>query len=121
MVDDNPSSLKLVAYLVKKSGWDVAEASNAKAALAAIQLRRPNIVVMDLFMPEVDGLALTRALKADPTTRDIPIVVMTASCVDEHRAQAMAAGVAAYVTKPVDTRKLPELLAELDAGRERLG
>lgn len=121
MVDDNPSSLKLVSYLAQKNGWDVAGASSAKAALESIEQRRPSMIVLDLFMPEVDGLALTRRLKADPTTRDIPIVVMSASCVDEHRDQALAAGCNAYVTKPVDTRKLPALLAELDAGRERLG
>lgn len=121
MVDDNPSSLKLVSYLAKKNGWDVAGAGSAKAAFAAIEQQRPSVIILDLFMPEVDGLALTRALKADPITRDIPIVVMSASCVDEHRQQAIAAGCAAYVTKPVDTRKLPELLAQLDAGREGLG
>jgi CheY-like chemotaxis protein len=111
IVDDNPTNLKLVAYLVKAHGYDVDTASDAHKALAAIAANRPRVILMDLQLPGIDGLELTRRLKADPATSNIAIIAVTAYAMKGDREKALEAGCDDYVTKPIDTRALPELIA----------
>lgn len=111
IVDDNPTNLKLVAYLVKASGYDVVTANDADSAVAAIAAHPPRLILMDLQMPGVDGLELTRRLKRDPVTRDIKIIAVTAYAMKGDQEKALAAGCDDYVTKPIDTRALPQLIA----------
>lgn len=111
IVDDNPTNLKLVAYLVKASGYDVATANDAESAVAAIAAHPPRLILMDLQMPGVDGLELTRRLKSDPGTREIKIIAVTAYAMKGDEEKALAAGCDDYVTKPIDTRALPQLIA----------
>ena len=111
IVDDNPTNLKLVAYLVRAHDYDVHTATNAEAALERIRAHRPRLILMDLQLPGVDGLELTRRLKTDPETREIVIVAVTAYARKGDQEKAMAAGCDDYVTKPIDTRKLPSLIA----------
>ena len=111
IVDDNPTNLKLVAYLVKASGYEVETAGDAETAMSAIRARPPRIVLMDLQLPGVDGLELTRQLKADPATKDIAIIAVTAYAMKGDREKAFEAGCDDYVTKPIDTRALPEVIA----------
>lgn len=118
IVDDNPTNLKLVAYLVKASGYDVDTAGDADAALASIAAHRPRVILMDLQLPGVDGLELTRKLKSDPATRDIAIIAVTAYAMKGDQEKAFAAGCDGYVTKPIDTRALPQLIARHAKGSE---
>src|SRR6187551_2348184 len=78
IVDDNPTNLKLVAFLVKAQGYEVETAGDADAALASIAARPPALILMDLQLPGIDGLELTRRLKADPATREIKVIAVTA-------------------------------------------
>jgi CheY-like chemotaxis protein len=118
IVDDNPTNLKLVAYLMKAKGYDVVTAIDADAAMAAIRAQPPRLILMDVQLPGVDGLELTRRLKSDPATSGIIIVAVTAYAMKGDQDKAMAAGCDAYVTKPIDTRALPETVARLlTAGR----
>jgi CheY-like chemotaxis protein len=112
VVDDNATNLKLVAYLVRANGYDVHTAGNADAALAAVAEHRPQLILMDLQLPGVDGLELTRRLKADPATRDIVGGGVTAYAMKGDQDRARAAGCDDYVTKPIDTRALPGLIAQ---------
>jgi CheY-like chemotaxis protein len=112
IVDDNPTNLKLVAYLVRANGYDVDTAGDANAALAAIAAHRPALILMDLQLPGIDGLELTRKLKADPATRDIKIVAVTAYAMKGDEDKAFEAGCDDYVTKPIDTRALPATIAK---------
>ena len=112
IVDDNPTNLKLVAYLMKANGYAVSTAVDADAALAEIRARRPALILMDVQLPGVDGLELTRQLKADPETRDIIIVAVTAYAMKGDVDKAVAAGCDDYVTKPIDTRALPGTIAK---------
>jgi len=112
IVDDNPTNLKLVAYLMKAKGYEVSTAIDADAAIADIRDRRPVLILMDLQLPGVDGLELTRRLKADPETRDIIIVAVTAYAMKGDHDRAVAAGCDDYVTKPIDTRSLPDTIAK---------
>ena len=111
IVDDNPTNLKLVAYLVKANGYEVETAGDAETALSAIRARPPRVVLMDLQLPGVDGLELTRQLKADPATKDIAIIAVTAYAMKGDREKAIEAGCDDYVTKPIDTRALPDVIA----------
>jgi len=120
VVDDNAVNLKLVAYLMKANGYDVHTASDAETATASIAEHRPRLILMDLQLPGIDGLELTRRLKADPTTRDIIIVAVTAYAMKGDHEKALAAGCDDYVTKPIDTRKLPETIARHLARMETL-
>ncbi|HEY0255343.1 MAG TPA: response regulator [Kofleriaceae bacterium] len=111
IVDDNPTNLKLVTFLVKSHGYDVMTATDAGSAQAAIRTNRPAVILMDLQLPGIDGLELTRRLKADPETRAIPIVAVTAYAMKGDHEKALAAGCDDYVTKPIDTRTLPDVIA----------
>lgn len=112
VVDDNATNLKLVAYLVRANGYEVHTAGNADAALAEVAEHRPQLILMDLQLPGVDGLELTRRLKADPATRDIVIIAVTAYAMKGDQDRARAAGCDDYVTKPIDTRALPGVIAQ---------
>ncbi len=116
IVDDNATNLKLVAYLMKASGYDVLTAIDASSALEQIRTQHPRLILMDLQLPGVDGLELTRQLKADPATRDIVIIAVTAYAMKGDQDRAREAGCDDYVTKPIDTRGLPAVVARHLAG-----
>jgi CheY-like chemotaxis protein len=118
IVDDNATNLKLVAYLMKANGYDVATAQDAESAIESLRVRRPDVILMDIQLPGIDGLELTRRLKADPATRDIVIIAVTAYAMKGDQDKALAAGCDEYVTKPIDTRALPEAIARHLAKRE---
>ena len=116
IVDDNATNLKLVAYLMSANGFEVVTARDAEAALAEIAATPPGVILMDLQLPGIDGLELTRRLKADPATRGILIVAVTAYAMKGDEERAREAGCDDYVTKPIDTRSLPaRIAAHLDA------
>lgn len=111
IVDDNATNLKLVAYLMKNHGYVVDTALDAELALDAIRKNPPAAILMDIQLPGIDGLELTRRLKADPETRRIVIIAVTAYAMKGDQDKALAAGCDDYVTKPIDTRALPEIIA----------
>jgi CheY-like chemotaxis protein len=112
VVDDNPQNAKLVSFLLRTQGYGVVTAANADEALAAIEQEAPRLILMDLQLPGMDGLTLTRKLKADERTSGIFIVAVTAYAMKGDEGLARAAGCDAYVTKPIDTRSLPGKIAE---------
>jgi CheY-like chemotaxis protein len=111
VVDDNLANAKLVAYLLKTRGYEIRTAATAKEALQVLESFRPRLILMDLQLPGMDGLTLTRQLKADPTTRDIVIVALTAYAMKGDEEKARDAGCEGYITKPIDTRTLPAVVA----------
>lgn len=111
VVDDNLTNLKLIEYLLKSKGYDVQTAADAESAWDLMQGQKPGLVLMDLQLPGMDGLTLTQKLKADPATRDIVVVAVTAYAMNGDEERAMKAGCDGYVTKPIDTRSLPLLVA----------
>lgn len=106
IVDDNPANLKLARMLLVSEGFEVRTAVDAESALALLKTWRPRAILMDLQLPGMDGLELTRRLKADPATRDIVILALTAYAMKGDDDRAFAAGCDGYVTKPIDTRAL---------------
>src|SRR5579864_4702018 len=107
IVDDNATNLKLVRVLLTAEGFDVQVASDAEEALKILDCFVPQIILMDVQLPGMDGLELTRLLKADPRRRDIIIIALTAYAMKGDEDKAREAGCDAYVTKPIDTRALP--------------
>ncbi len=112
IVDDHPANLKLAAEVLRFDGYDVETAVDAPSALAKLTAHRPDLLLTDIAMPGMDGLSLTRLLKADPATRRLPIVALTASAMKGDDARILAAGCDGYVAKPIDTRQLGRQLRE---------
>jgi CheY-like chemotaxis protein len=109
-VDDHPVNLKLVRTLLVGEGFEVRTANNAEEARAAIPGFAPQVVLMDLQMPGMNGYELTRLLKADPATKDIVVLAMTAYAMKGDDALAAEAGCDGYITKPLDTRTLAKTI-----------
>jgi len=110
IIDDNATNLKLVAYLVRAHGYEVMTAGDADSAQACIRERAHDLILMDVQLPGVDGLELTRRLRADPSTSAIPILAVTAYAMKGDQEKALAAGCDDYITKPIDTRALPDTI-----------
>src|SRR5436305_14837788 len=111
IVDDHPTNLKLARVLFAAEGYDVHTAGSATEALGVLSGLRPHLILMDLLLPDTHGLELTRRLKSDPGTRDIPIVALTAFAMKGDDEKALAAGCDGYVSKPIDTRALVSVVA----------
>jgi len=104
VVDDNPTNLKLFTYLLALPGYDVTTAGNAEEALQVLANIKPELILMDLQLPDIDGLTLTRRLKQDPAFSGTIIVAVTASAMKGDEEKARAAGVDGYMTKPLEKR-----------------
>lgn len=104
VVDDSAVNLKLACHLLRHAGFAVRQAEDAETALAMIQAEPPALLLLDLQLPQMDGLTLARLLKADERTRGFPVVALTAHAMKGDAASAFAAGCDGYLTKPIDTR-----------------
>ena len=111
VVDDNPINLKVVQIALSVAGYDVHTAVDAESTLALLGSLQPRLVLMDLQLPGMDGLALTRRLKSDPKTQSAIIVAVTAYAMKGDEQRALAAGCDGYMTKPINTRTLAATVA----------
>ena len=102
VVEDNPSNMKLVKAILLSEGYDVHTAEDAEVAQIKLANLHPQLILMDIQLPGMDGLTLTRLLKADPHTRDILIVALTAYAMKGDQQKALDAGCDAYIAKPID-------------------
>jgi len=112
IVDDTPVNLKLVRVLLSRQGFEVRTASTAEEALEMAQNFRPQLVLADIQLPGMDGLEMTRRLKAAPETHDTVVLALTAFAMKGDEEKAFAAGCDGYITKPIDTRTFPTLIRE---------
>jgi len=113
IVEDNLVNLKLAQVFLKKLGYYVISATDANEALMLLKDHKPKLILMDLQLPGIDGLQLTKLLKANPQTRNISIIALTAYAMKGDEEKAAQAGCDAYMTKPFDTRELPRLIRRL--------
>jgi CheY-like chemotaxis protein len=111
IVDDNPANLKLARVILVTEGYDVLTANDAQEALRVVSAVTPRLILMDIQLPDMDGLELTRRLKLDPRYRDIVIVALTAYAMKGDEEKAKTAGCDGYVTKPIDPDTLPNIVA----------
>jgi len=113
VVDDNVTNLKLACYVLESEGYSVLRAHSAKAAQEVLEQSSPDLILMDIQMPGMDGLSLTRILKANPAYAHIRIVALTSFAMKGDEQKARAAGCDGYITKPIDTVNLPRQIAEI--------
>ena len=118
VVDDNPTNLKLVSDVLEFEGYEILKAVDAEEAQVVLSNNLPDLILMDIALPGMDGLTLTRKLKAEERTRAIRIVALTAFAMKGDDRKAFDAGCDGYITKPIDTRALPGQVAELLKPRE---
>lgn len=106
VVEDNDINARLVSFLLSSNGYQVREAADAQEALRLIEEFHPRLILMDLQLPRVDGYELTRRLKADPATRHIIVIALTAFAMSGDEKKALEAGCDGYFTKPIDRHAL---------------
>ncbi len=120
VVDDQESLRSLIRMNLELEGIEVVEATDGHDGLEAVQRCRPDLVTLDLVMPRMDGLTAAAALRADPDTADLPIVMVTTSTLPAHLSRARSIGVDAYLTKPFDPDDLVHTVQGLlSRGRDR--
>ncbi|MGO9261007.1 MAG: response regulator [Bryobacteraceae bacterium] len=112
LAEDHEFSRDMLMRRLQRQGFEVTTASNGREALAAARRDRPDVILMDLDMPVMDGHAAIRALKSDPRTFRIPIIVVSAQASPENVAEAMASGCQAFEAKPVVLRRLLDRIEE---------
>lgn len=110
VVEDNEMNRTMLVRRLARHGFDVAEASDGREALAVARDARPDVILMDMSLPNVDGWDATRMLKGDPSTCAIPVIALTAHAMEEDRHRALNAGCDEYETKPIE---LPRLIAKI--------
>jgi CheY-like chemotaxis protein len=110
LVEDNELNSDMLSRRLQGQGYEVVIAVDGKQALEKVSEEKPDLILMDLSLPEMDGWEATRRLKADDTTRDIPIIVLTAHALKTDKLGAMEAGSDDYDVKPID---FPRLLSKI--------
>ena len=121
IIDDNPQNLKLAKVILAAEGYEVKTAIDAEDALRILESFTPRLILMDLQLPRMDGLELTRRLKADPARREIIVIALTAYAMKGDDEKAFAAGCDGYISKPIDIDALPRVVAEYLARRVSRG
>lgn len=112
VIDDNQLNLKLIEFLLSSNNYEVHCATNAEEALTLLTTLQPDLILMDIQLPVIDGLELTRKLRMDTKYKDTPIIAITAYAMDGDKEKAIEAGCNGYITKPINTRTLPNVIAK---------
>jgi len=110
VVEDNPINLRLIKTVLTKLGYNVMSAEDAETALATLKEYHPDLILMDLQLPGIDGLQLTKILKDNPKTSHIIILAMTAFAMKGDEEKALQGGCDGYISKPIDILSLPTIL-----------
>ena len=108
VVEDNQDSRELVIKVLKSRGYLIMEAPDGEAALRKIEEERPDLILMDISLPKIDGYEVTRRLKKQESFKDIPIIALTAHAMKGDREKALEAGCDGYIPKPISVRELPD-------------
>jgi two-component system phosphate regulon response regulator PhoB len=118
VVDDEPDALELIKFNLKREGFEVLTASDGSEALRLARTQLPDLVVLDLMLPEIDGLAVCKALRSQPETAGLPVIMLTAKAAEIDRVLGLELGADDYVTKPFSLRELVLRIRNL-LGRRR--
>ena len=110
VVEDNEKNRKLMRVVLKSKGYAVIEAATGEEALNLLKNQKPNIILMDIQLPGIDGLTLIKLIKADDMTKEIPIIAVTAYAMKGDEQKILETGCDAYVSKPINTQELPLII-----------
>ncbi|MDQ1318036.1 MAG: two-component system, cell cycle response regulator DivK [Candidatus Poribacteria bacterium] len=113
VIEDNDRNRKLIKILLEANKYSVIEAQTGEEALKYLQDDKPDLILLDIQLPKMDGLTLVKKLRLDQKMKDIPIVAVTAYAMKGDKERMLEAGCDAYVSKPIDTRELPVIVANL--------
>lgn len=116
VIEDNAANMKLVVFLLEKAGHEVLQARDAEEGLRLARERLPQLILMDVQLPGMDGLAATRLLKADAATRQIKVVALTALAMSGDREKIEAAGCDGYIAKPIRYQEFLRVVGEMAIG-----
>lgn len=119
IVDDNPINIELAAFVLRAQGFEVSCAGAAAAALEQARESRPHVVLMDIQLPDVDGLEVARRLRADPALRDVVIIAFTAYAMKGDEQRLLAAGCDGYIAKPIDIATFGQAIRACLAAKTR--
>ena len=119
VADDNPVSRELIREILEYDQYEVIEAGDGREALAKVREHRPDLALLDIQMPIMDGNAVIREIRADPTLAHLPVAALTAYAMQGDRERALAAGFSRYITKPIEIPDFREQVAELLGKKER--
>jgi two-component system cell cycle response regulator DivK len=117
-VEDNPENRMLIRRILQAEGFNMIEASNAKQALETIHQELPDLILMDINLPEMDGYTLTARLKAMPQLKNVPIIALTANVMRGDRERTLEAGCDGYIQKPVDVDLIPQQITQFLANKK---
>ena len=112
IVDDEPKNIKLFGDLLQKFGYTIIVATDGKQGVELAKARKPDLILMDIMMPNMDGLEATRILKADATTNSTPVIALTSYAMAGDKERILQAGCDQYITKPVDIKEFLRIVAE---------
>lgn len=110
-VEDNPQNMRLVRKILCSAGYEVIEAVDGTSGIAAAHDEQPDLILMDVNLPDIDGLEATRQLKADPQVSAIPILALTANAMHGDRERCLEAGCNGYIPKPITKNELLNTVA----------
>ena len=113
IIEDHPANMKLATFLLKNAGHEVLTAVDAETGLTLARAEQPDLILMDIQLPGMDGLAATTILKKDPGTAAIPIIALTAMAMTGDREKTLDAGCDAYITKPLRYKDLYDAIVRL--------
>ena len=113
IIEDTENNRVLLGRRLKPKGYDIVTAEDAERGLALLPDERPDLILMDVGLPGMDGWTATRQLKSDPASRQIPVIALTAHAMEGDREKAMQAGCDDYETKPIDFNRLFEKIDRL--------
>lgn len=112
LVEDNQMNKILVREILTLNGYDIMEAKSGTEALKILTSEKPDLILMDLHLPEMDGITATRIIKSDETNRSIPVLALTASAMKGEEDKILSKGFDGYVAKPIEVKKLLDAIAE---------
>lgn len=110
-IEDNPQNMRLVKKMLRVGGYDMLEASDGISGVSKAQSERPDLILMDINLPDIDGIEATRRLKADPEMAHVPIIALTANAMHGDRERFLNAGCDGYLAKPVTKNELLNMVA----------
>jgi len=110
IVEDNPDSRELVVKILKAKGYGIIQAVDGEEALQKLKEQRPDLILMDISIPKIDGYEVTRRIKEDDGLKDVPVIALTAHAMKGDKEKALEAGCDGYIAKPFSVRELPILI-----------
>lgn len=116
IAEDEPNIVESLTFLLRRAGYDVASVLDGEAALAHLRARAPDLMILDLMLPRRNGFEVLKAVKADPSLRSVPVLVLTAKGQPQDRKRAEEIGIDAFITKPFSNREIVDAVRRLTGG-----